>query len=196
MKEQCDPTIYCVLTSKSKIPGISLSEFCVFSPKWITATNTFRPPYYHRTMATEMLGMIYGEYKGSVRELGPGHLSCENSYMPHGESYESWRLHTTRELKNELVGEDTLQFMMHMSSQFSLTEFARKTHKNIKDQKSGEFWEDIKPHFLDHLEEVNRNLASVGRPVLEVKTKEEKTGSVSSEEWQAVEEKGPTPPTL
>ena len=35
-------------------------------------------------MATEMLGMIYGEYTGSVRELGPGCLSCENSYMPHG----------------------------------------------------------------------------------------------------------------
>jgi hypothetical protein len=99
-------------------------------------------------------------------------------------------------LKNELVGEDTLQFVMHMSSHFSLTEFARKIHKDIKDQKSGKFWEDVKPHFLDHLEEANRNLASVGRPVLELTTKEVKARSVSSEEWQAVEEKAPTPPTL
>ena len=87
-------------------------------------------------MATEVLAMIYGEYKGSVRELGPGHLSCENSYMSHGESYESWKFHMTRELKNEFIGENTLQFMMHISSHFSLTEFARKTHKDIKDQKS------------------------------------------------------------
>jgi homogentisate 1,2-dioxygenase len=116
--------------------------------------------------------------------------------MPHGESYESWRYHTTRELKNELVGEDALQFMMHMSSHFSLTEFARKTHKDIKVQKSGTFWEDIKPHFLDHLEQVNRNLVSVGRPILEAKTKKEKTSSVSSEEWHAVEEKVHTPPVL
>lgn len=44
VKEQCDPTIYCVLTAKSKVEGVSLMEFSVFSPKWATATNTFRPP--------------------------------------------------------------------------------------------------------------------------------------------------------
>jgi homogentisate 1,2-dioxygenase len=142
-------------------------------------------------MATEMLGMIYGEYKGSVRELGPGHLSCENSYMPHGESYESWRFHTTRELKNEMVGEGTLQFMMHMSSHFSLTEFARKRHGDEKEQKTGEFWEVV-PHFYDHLETINESLKAAGRPLLEVKTKG-KPESVSSDEWQAVGKKVVTP---
>lgn len=59
-------------------------------------------------MATEILGMIYGEYHGSVREMAPGHLSCENSYMPHGESYKSWRVATTKKLEPEFVGEGTL----------------------------------------------------------------------------------------
>lgn len=193
MKEQCDPTIYCVLTSKSKLPGISLSEFCVFSPKWATATNTFRPPYYHRTMATEMLGMIYGKYKGSVRELGPGHLSCENSYMPHGEAYDSWRIATTMDLKNELVGEDDLQFMMHMSSHFSLTRFARETHKDIKPQKSGQFWEQIQPHFYDHLDQINKDLARIGLPKLELKAGQTPTENAACDEWQAVEENAATP---
>lgn len=35
-------------------------------------------------MATEVLGIIFGKYKGSTRDLNAGGLSCENSYMPHG----------------------------------------------------------------------------------------------------------------
>lgn len=46
MKEQLDPTVYTVLTAKSKIPGVSLSEFAVFTPKWLNTQNTFRPPVY------------------------------------------------------------------------------------------------------------------------------------------------------
>lgn len=67
IKEQCDPVIYTVLTAKSKTPKIALSEFAVYTAKYITALDTYRPPYYHRNMSTEMLGMIYGEYHGSVR---------------------------------------------------------------------------------------------------------------------------------
>ncbi|KAH6665000.1 putative homogentisate 1,2-dioxygenase [Halenospora varia] len=165
VKEQCDPTIYCVLTAKSKVEGVSLMEFSVFSPKWATATNTFRPPYYHRTMATEILGMIYGEYHGSVREMAPGHLSCENSYMPHGESYKSWRVATTKKLEPEFVGEG---FMVHVSSHFSLTSFARNTHVNLEAKRNPAFWDDVQGHFLDHIEQINQKLASAGLSVLEV----------------------------
>ena len=50
-KDQADPTIYCVLTAKSRVPGISISDFLAFTPRWVTTTNTFRPPYYHRNMS-------------------------------------------------------------------------------------------------------------------------------------------------
>jgi homogentisate 1,2-dioxygenase len=43
-KEQVDPTVYTVLMARSKIPGVSLSEFAVFLPKWLNSTDTFRPP--------------------------------------------------------------------------------------------------------------------------------------------------------
>uniref|UniRef100_A0A093Y6D0 homogentisate 1,2-dioxygenase n=1 Tax=Talaromyces marneffei PM1 TaxID=1077442 RepID=A0A093Y6D0_TALMA len=84
LKEQVDPTIHTVLMAKSKIPGVSLTEFAAFLPKWQTSTNTFRPPYYHRNMATEIGGLIYGKYGGSAREQVAGGLTLENSYMPHG----------------------------------------------------------------------------------------------------------------
>lgn len=84
-KEQLDPTVYTVLTARSKIPGVSLSEFAAFTPKWLNTQDTFRPPYYHRNMATEIVGLIYGKHnKGSAKDMIPGGLSCEHSYMPHG----------------------------------------------------------------------------------------------------------------
>jgi homogentisate 1,2-dioxygenase len=116
MKEQCDPTIYTVLLAKSKQAKVSLSEFAVFTPKYITALDTYRPPYYHRNMATEMLGMIYGEYHGSVRDVQAGCLSCENSYMPHGDSYKAWKHATTRELDIEVQSKDSMSKFQSVSS--------------------------------------------------------------------------------
>jgi homogentisate 1,2-dioxygenase len=44
MKEQLDPSAYCILQAKSKIQGVSLTEFCAFTPKWLVAFDTIRPP--------------------------------------------------------------------------------------------------------------------------------------------------------
>ena len=43
-KDQSDPTMYTVLTAKSKIPGISITDVMVFTPKWAANTKAFRPP--------------------------------------------------------------------------------------------------------------------------------------------------------
>ena len=40
--------------------------------------------YYHRTMASEMMGIVYGAYGGSAKTLQPGGLTCDNAYVPHG----------------------------------------------------------------------------------------------------------------
>ncbi|RDW60581.1 putative homogentisate 1,2-dioxygenase-2 [Coleophoma cylindrospora] len=165
LKEQLDPTVYTVLTAKSKIPGVSLSEFAVFTPKWLNTQNTFRPPYYHRNMATEIGGLIYGKYRGSVKDLTPGGLSCENSYMPHGESYEVFKKATTATLGPELNGEGALGFMLHLSSHFSITKFATDRHPDIKPQKP-RFWENVEGQFLNHIEHVNEILVAAGRPKL------------------------------
>lgn len=83
-KDQSDPSIYCVLLAKSKTPGVNLADFLVFTPKWSVTSNTFRPPYYHRNVNTEIMGMIYGEWYGTAHALPPGGLSYEPSLMPHG----------------------------------------------------------------------------------------------------------------
>ncbi|KAE8552446.1 hypothetical protein TMatcc_002492 [Talaromyces marneffei ATCC 18224] len=161
LKEQVDPTIHTVLMAKSKIPGVSLTEFAAFLPKWQTSTNTFRPPYYHRNMATEIGGLIYGKYGGSAREQVAGGLTLENSYMPHGESYEAWVKATSEPLENVLVGTDSLGFMLHISSHFSVTKFAMERHNCIRPQRVA-FWDNVKGPFLDHIPAINKMLQEQG----------------------------------
>ena len=166
-KDQADPTIYCVLTAKSRVPGVSITDFLVFTPKWITTSDTFRPPYYHRNMSTEIMGLIYGRYGGSSHVLEPGGLSYEASYMPHGETYETWKDATTRELKHERICEDTIAFMFHISVPMFLTKWAlRGEGAKTLHESSPKQWDGVKAHFLDHLDEVDADLKSAGLPTL------------------------------
>jgi len=168
LKEQCDPTIYTVLLAKSKKDKVTLSEFAVFTPKHISALDTFRLPYYHRNMGTEMLGMLYGEYHGSVRDVQAGCLSIENSYMPHGESYSSWKEATSKKLEVELVSTDALSFMLHVNNNMGLTKFALERNAAIKQIEGyeGAFWDDLKGEFLNHLDTVNEKLKTNGQPTI------------------------------
>ena len=164
-KDQADPTIYCVLTAKSKVPGVSISDFLAFTSRWVTTTNTFRPPYYHRNMSTEVMGLIYGQYGGSSHVLEPGGLSYEASYMPHGESYTTWKDATSRELKNERIAEDTMAWMMHISVPLLLTDWAIRDNPSLHTSDPRQ-WDDVQGHFLEHLEEINQELGAAKLPLL------------------------------
>lgn len=166
-KDQADPTIYCVLTAPSKTPSVSLTDLLVFTPKWLTTSDTFRPPYYHRNMSTEIMGLLYGTYGGSSHVMEPGGLSYEASYMPHGETYETWKSATTRELGHDRVCEDTIAFMFHISVPMFLTKWAMRGEgaKSLHPSESTQ-WDDVKAHFLDHLDEIDADLRAVGLPTL------------------------------
>lgn len=155
--DQLDPTAYCVLTAPSKWPGVSLVDFCLFGEKYAVARDTLRIPYHHRTMATELVGIVRGKYGGSVRKLEAGGLSFEQSYMPHGETYECWRRESERQLGPEVVGKDFLGkrlrlegdafhdiqyanpqspgFMFHISAHVGLTKWATERHPDIRCKK-------------------------------------------------------------
>lgn len=150
-RDQSDPSIYCVLTAKSKIPGVSLSDFLIFTPKWSVTRNTFRPPYYHRNVATELMGMIYGTWGGSATLLEPGGLTYEPSYMPHGESYERWKEATSVDLQPMRMGEQSIAFMMHISGHVSLTKYALERSASLQAIQE-DLWDDFRPGFLSHLE--------------------------------------------
>ncbi|KAL1866685.1 hypothetical protein Daus18300_006629 [Diaporthe australafricana] len=155
--DQLDPTAYAVLTAPSKWPGVSLVDFCIFGEKYAVAKDTLRIPYHHRTMATELVGIIRGKYGGSVRKLEAGGLSFEQGYMPHGESYDCWRRESERELKVDAGSKDFLGFMFHASSHVGLTKWATERHPDIRLEEPG-FWDNLRAPFADRLNQASQAL--------------------------------------
>ncbi|WP_370235717.1 homogentisate 1,2-dioxygenase, partial [Brevundimonas sp.] len=53
-----DPSIFTVLTSPSDTPGVANCDFVIFPPRWMVAEDTFRPPWFHRNVMSEFMGLV------------------------------------------------------------------------------------------------------------------------------------------
>jgi homogentisate 1,2-dioxygenase len=79
-----DPSIFTVLTSPSDTPGTANCDFVIFPPRWLVAEDTFRPPWYHRNVMSEFMGLVHGQYDAKPEGFKPGGASLHNSMVPHG----------------------------------------------------------------------------------------------------------------
>jgi homogentisate 1,2-dioxygenase len=79
-----DPSIFTVLTSASDTPGTANCDFVIFPPRWLVAQDTFRPPWYHRNVMSEFMGLVHGQYDAKPQGFKPGGASLHNSMVPHG----------------------------------------------------------------------------------------------------------------
>ncbi|MGD8709119.1 MAG: homogentisate 1,2-dioxygenase, partial [Ectothiorhodospiraceae bacterium] len=102
-----DPSIFTVLTAPSDTPGMANIDFVIFPPRWMVAENTFRPPYFHRNVMSEFMGLIHGVYDAKAEGFEPGGASLHNCMTPHGPDAETFEAASTAELKPEYQG-DTL----------------------------------------------------------------------------------------
>ncbi|KAJ7690048.1 homogentisate 1,2-dioxygenase [Mycena rosella] len=164
-KDHIDPSIFCVLTAKSKAPGVPLGDFLIFSPRWDVASNTFRPPYYHRNSATEFMGLLYGVYGGRSDGFQPGGASYETGFCPHGVSYDEFKKASEGELKPMRIHEGTIAFMFESSMMFTITDYAMKRSGKLHEHEP-KMWDDLKGQFINHLDEVNADLKAAGLPEL------------------------------
>ena len=71
-----DPSIFTVLTSPSDVPGRANADFVIFPPRWMVAEDTFRPPWFHRNVMSEAMGLIHGAYDAKAEGFAPGGLSA------------------------------------------------------------------------------------------------------------------------
>ncbi|THW55467.1 homogentisate 1,2-dioxygenase [Aureobasidium pullulans] len=155
--DHIDPSIFCVLTAKSRDPSAPLADFLTFSPRWDVASHTYRPPYYHRNAASELMGLIYGEYGGRSEEFQPGSVSFECGMVPHGVAYEEFSA-ASRDVPPEIqISKNSIAFMFESSRPFTITEWAFR-HKN-KHEHEPSMWDDLVDNFSKHLDEVNEILA-------------------------------------
>src|SRR3990167_164908 len=118
-----DPSIFTVLTSPSAIPGIANVDFVIFPPRWMVAEETFRPPYYHRNIMSEYMGLIHGIYDAKETGFLPGGGSLHNCMSAHGPDAEAYNKDISTSLKPEYYA-NTLAFMFESNQAWQLTEQA------------------------------------------------------------------------
>jgi homogentisate 1,2-dioxygenase len=118
-----DPSIFTVLTSPSETPGVSNLDFVIFPPRWMVAQNTFRPPYFHRNIMSEWMGLICGVYDAKAQGFVPGGSSLHNTFSAHGPDRQTFEKASQVDLQPEYLS-GTLAFMFESRYPFHTTAFA------------------------------------------------------------------------
>lgn len=121
-----DPSIYTVLTSPSGPAGLANVDFVIFPPRWLVGENTFRPPWYHRNIMSEFMGLILGQYDAKPEGFVPGGASLHNMMSAHGPDDGAYEKATNAELKPEFLGA-TMAFMFETRYPIKLTDWAAQS---------------------------------------------------------------------
>ena len=137
-----DPSIYTVLTSPS-----GNVDFAIFPPRWLVAEHTFRPPWFHRNLMNEFMGLIFGQYDAKAEGFLPGGASLHNCMSGHGPDAETYERASTAELKPQYL-DNTLAFMFETQLVLRPTRFALESR--ILQHEYYECWQGLKKHFTAH----------------------------------------------
>jgi homogentisate 1,2-dioxygenase len=118
-----DPSIFTVLTSPSGQPGVANCDFVIFPPRWLVAEGTFRPPWFHRNVMSELMGLVHGVYDAKAEGFLPGGVSIHNCMSAHGPDVATFEKASAAELKPHKI-ENTLAFMWESRYVFRPTSLA------------------------------------------------------------------------
>jgi homogentisate 1,2-dioxygenase len=133
-----DPSIFTVLTSPTDTPGRANADFVIFPPRWMVAEDTFRPPWFHRNVMSECMGLIHGDYDAKADGFAPGGMSLHNLMAGHGPDVASWKGASEAELKPHKV-DGTMAFMVESCWPYRPTQFALDTAQPDYDEAWGGF---------------------------------------------------------
>jgi homogentisate 1,2-dioxygenase len=139
-----DPSIFTVLTAPSGEEGTANIDFVIFPPRWLVAENTFRPPWYHRNVMSEFMGLVYGKYDAKEEGFVPGGVSLHNMMLAHGPDADGYEKATKVELKPVKL-ENTLAFMFETRFPQMLTRFAAETE--VRQDNYIDCWAGLKKRF-------------------------------------------------
>lgn len=139
-----DPSIFTVLTAPSETPGTANVDFILFPDRWLVAENTFRPPWYHRNIMSEFMGLILGVYDAKPEGFKPGGMSLHNCMLPHGPDRDAFEGASNTELKPEKL-EDTMAFMFETRYPQHVTHYA--AHIEQRQDNYADCWEGLERKF-------------------------------------------------
>jgi homogentisate 1,2-dioxygenase len=118
-----DPSIFTVLTSPSAVPGTANVDFVIFPPRWMVAEHTFRPPWYHRNVMSEFMGLVQGVYDAKADGFAPGAVSLHNCMTSHGPDRATFDKASSADLVPQRLV-DTLAFMFEARHVYRVTQKA------------------------------------------------------------------------
>lgn len=139
-----DPSIFTVLTSPSDTPGLAGVDFVVFAPRWLVGEDTFRPPYFHRNVMSEYMGLIEGAYDAKAEGFVPGGGSLHNMMSAHGPDRDTFEKASAAELTPQKV-DDGLAFMFETRWPVTLTAQAEAA-EHVQDDYD-DVWQGLERHF-------------------------------------------------
>ena len=139
-----DPSIYTVLTSPSELPGLANVDVVVFPPRWLVGEDTFRPPYFHRNVMSEFMGLITGAYDAKAEGFVPGGASLHNSFASHGPDATTHAAASAADLVPQKV-DDTLAFMFE--TRWPVTVAAAAYDAPHRQGGYDDVWADLPRHF-------------------------------------------------
>ncbi|MGH8113735.1 MAG: homogentisate 1,2-dioxygenase [Rhodanobacteraceae bacterium] len=144
-----DPSIFTVLTSPSDTPGTANMDFAIFPPRWLVAEHTFRPPWFHRNVASEFMGLIHGEYDAKDASVGggfvPGGASLHNCMSGHGPDAASYDKALAGDSSKPQHVVDTMAFMFEARNVIHPTRQALESPQRQRDYQ--ECWQGLRKHF-------------------------------------------------
>ena len=139
-----DPSIFSVLTAPSDMPGVANIDFVIFPPRWLVGEDTFRPPWYHRNVMCEFMGLVHGQYDAKAEGFVPGGASLHNCMSAHGPDTTTFERASTAELKPQKL-DDTLAFMFESRFAMRLTRDALESAELQHDYFEG--WQGLTKRF-------------------------------------------------
>ncbi len=139
-----DPSIFTVLTSPSGHPGIANCDFVIFPPRWQVAEHSFRPPWFHRNVMSELMGLVHGEYESKAEGFLPGGVSIHNCLQGHGPDLPTFEKASAAELKPHRL-QNSLAFMWEARYVFRPTKFALSAPQLQRNYEA--VWDGFKKRF-------------------------------------------------
>eukprot|EP01013_Petalomonas_cantuscygni_P045371 TRINITY_DN9960_c0_g1_i1.p1 TRINITY_DN9960_c0_g1~~TRINITY_DN9960_c0_g1_i1.p1 ORF type:complete len:546 (+),score=102.56 TRINITY_DN9960_c0_g1_i1:42-1679(+) len=140
--DHMDPSIFCVFSVMTNTPGMAALDFVIFPPRWGVQENTFRPPYFHRNVMAEFMGLITGSYEAKKGTFVPGGASLHSVSAPHGPDLGCFKMASTEELVPQRVADGTMAFMFETGYLLKLTEWAAAAE--TVDPKYHDCWQHTK----------------------------------------------------
>jgi homogentisate 1,2-dioxygenase len=139
-----DPSIFTVLTAPSETTGTANVDFVIFPERWAVAENTFRPPWYHRNIMSEFMGLIYGVYDAKPEGFVPGSMSLHNTMLPHGPDSDAFA-HASEAALVPTKLTNTLAFMFETRFRQRVTRYAAELPE--QDEDYPDCWNGLRKHF-------------------------------------------------